>query len=1686
MFEPLPDVYARVLALYEKGRCLDAREAGDCLGALDDWPALKPRLLASRLADHLGAPTLGRRLSLAAFRAAPTAPEAQYSRIHHVLSNRGALAAWAERRRFGAPTHGDPSDLADYHGQCANLLGTLRDFDTAEWHLAQSRAAVADRPYWYMERVTLSMFEDRYEEALRFAREGLALAPQYPPTVLATARALQLLDRGDEALELLRSAAADTQSSFIVAYLVNLLVKNQVLDEVDAALDRYDQLTPLKEETASNFIAISRAETAIYRGDYQAAMGFVEQVNHPFYARVAENLRSFLADASGVSPRRVELKVPYIRQHHMTCAPATLSAISRFWERPAAHLEVAEEICYDGTPNHSERRWAKQNGWLTIEFRVDWDSAAGLLDRGAPFTLQLNDVASSHLVAVTGYDRPRGLLLARDPSAPETLEINARELFEQQQATGPRGMVLVPAEQASTLEGLELPEAQLYDIYHDLQLALERHDRDTALALHRRMIADDPRHRLTLTARRALAAYDDNAHEALAAVDELLALYANDQSLHLSRLASLRPLSTRDDRLAWLEGVCARPGTDPLLWVEYAVELMNDERMLPRARHFIRRALRRRPDDAYCIQQLARSTWLLGEREEALELYRLAAWGGATREAMAKDYFNACRFLNQTETALTFLRARVERLGGQSGYPAMTLCWALEILDRVPEALAVIEQAVAKRPQDGELQLWVAGRYATWGRPQQAAAHLAAAKNAKGTLLLAHSARAARLAGDRPRALDSWREVLERRPLDLEAHRAVALVLSEMSDADASARHLESYCDRFPHNAGLRRLLYEWTAARPAAEREQVLRQLRAIDPVDAWAARELAMNLCGQGRFGEALQLSEEAITLEGSAPSHNVKAYVLQGAGRRVEAAESYRAAITRSADAADAIRGLLDTAGETKERALEVLAFVESQLREQPVIGDGVLAFSTAARGIMTPSELFLPLERLHAQRTDLWQSWSALSTHNCESGRLDEALRLATQATERFGHVPRVWLDLSRAHRARHEPEAEIAALQRCREINPEWSDSAIELMNGLARAGRLDEAQHMLESAIRLMPMVSELRGHLALLLHQRGEIDRAIGVLQEALKINPDYWWAWGALTEWSSAQGRATVALDLATAFAQARPGESQPWARLADLRLRVNRAAEALEAIERAITISPLDITAHDLRACVLVELRRFREAEDACRPATFGAEVPLILQGRAAWVDARRGELSQAIKRMETVVDTHPDYAWGWSQLTDWNPRVNAIGPAIRAAERLAWLRPYSSHAWQVIGDLKLQQGERAGAAEAFQRAMRLQPSEVYSGFQIVRLQLEDKDFDGARRTLDILRPFAAPGEIRVCEAELAAAQNDRTSYLAIVRELCCDVNASPAVLARAIGAAVRRDWRRLLEHTLKDVIAGPTWNPGTPTLWVRVRVQRSSFGGPLTYRWLVKLGDPGKTAVDELLSQIGGAARRAPAMSLQLTLHLLLLRFFCRTWRSDNRYWGQFGYALTCVRRSRWAVRWLSDWPSRSNLEPWMLQNLISSLLGLHRGAPARAVLRAVAQTMATKMEIGVILSLWGVIGACIDDDLPLAERLLYEMPRDRVPDEQRALWELAATLVDICRDPRTPATFTPELRRRLEWTSNELRRIPDTGYLARLAVLKAARHVRAPWRTLRAWIALHPSVLVTVPIVAFYLLVWLSS
>jgi len=1667
---PEDEGFATVLDLYERGRYLDALEAGRAVGPLDAWPPVEPRILAGRLAMRLGAARLASRLIERTFRAHRDHPLAQYYHIAHVQERRGAYAAWQERRRWGEPPAG-ADGLADYHGQCAGLLAALRDFPAAEDHLRRGREAAPQRLYWNVERTHLFMVEDRFPEALDAAEAGLAAGRCYPPTILMAAHLYMATGRHEDALALLRPAADAMQSGEIASMLLRVLLRVRLLDEAEEALRREESVTPIREPDLVSLIASQRAELALHRRDYVAALGFLSHVTHPFHAAIATNLRACVDRAGDAAPRHVELPVPFVPQHHRTCVPAVLTAISRFWDRPAEHLAVAEEICYDGTPAFSERRWAQSHGWATREFRVDWDSAVALLDRGAPFTLTMIGAVAGHEVAVIGYDEATGVLLTRDPATVGTAEIYAAGLLAQQRASGPRGMAMVPQEKASLLDDLDLPEADLYDLYHALQLALDAHRRDGAVELRERMAAAAPDHRLTLTARRALARYDDNPHLERNAIEVLLERYPDDQPLQLARLQSLRQLADREERLGWLADVALRPAADPVLMVEYAVELSEDERQLDQARWVLRRALRRRHDDPYALFRLGQVRWRAGDQAGAAELLRAATCLDEIRDQYARAYFEVTRWLGYPETGLAHLRQRVERLGVRSSEPARTLFAALELLDRIPEALALLRDALRDHPDDGELRLFAAGRCAQYGRPDEAAEHRAAAAGkVKQVAWLAAVARDARLRGDRRRALECWREILETQPLDLEAHGAVARLLSEGGTRRDAVEHLRSRCAAFPHHAGLHRMLYQWTEGDAAAEREPVLRALAAIDPVDAWTARELALNLLAQNRTAAALEAAEAALALESGAPGgHLVLGHILRALGRAPEAEACFRRAIARSADAVPGIFGLLDTCGETLERRKEALEFVAAQLREQTVFGDGLLAFRHAARGVLTPAELLEALRRVHATRPDLWHAWSALVQHLTEMGAATEALELARTATERFPTVVPLRLDLARVHRARLEPAERVSVLERCRDFEPEATGPIVELADAYVQAGREPDAERLLEDSARRLPLAVPLRGKLAALLFQRGEQGRALDTLQEALRIEPGYEWAWQRLSEWSSVRGRTTSALDLAGSFAESRAGESEPWVRLGNMQLDAQRYADAVESANRALRAGPRNVLAHDLRAAALAGLRRFPEAEAACRPPELGDPPPPELLARAAWVDAQRGDVSAALSRMRALLARYPDFQWAWFRVMEWSAAAGRVHDALDAAERLSWLDPGNvvSLGWQ--GELKLRLADREGAKAAFRRAMQLQPDYAFAGFSYFDLQLGGGDLDGARRTLEILRAHAAPDRIREAEAALAAVTQDCATSLALVKELAGKVEADGAAVESAAERIRAAGWSIQLERTLRDLAAGPAWHPLVPVLWARTRALRGA-SIVLRLRWLAGLGAPGRNAVCAVLDVLGdrgkGPYGRYAAVRWRITWELLWIRLICRAFRADDLYWGKYGYALLGSGRPQALIRWMRDWRARRNVEPWMLQNLAFALLRRRKDEEARAVLRHIAHEVFPAAQVNTPAMLWSSLAACLDGDPALAERLLYATPEDAVDEVARPLRKFAVAYADLLRDPPVRSSLTPERRARLEYALTCTTPGSPDARLLLLATYHIGRRTHHRWMPLTSWVRLH--------------------
>jgi len=694
------DLIARIQYLYDNGLFVQAYAAAAPLGPLQTWRGTSNRVLAGRLASQLSANRLADAIFLCTWRADPSAPDAVLYGAMATLSRRGPLAALDLITTRGilnvdSGVRWDATAFAGY------LYGSYRDFGTADRLIALALEQ-SGSPWIWTQRAAIYEMEDRYEEALDAARHAFDLDPRLGSTVYSIARCLSLFERDDEAIVTLRRGLMNIESSHLAWQLADLEMESGRFEQALATLAMFDRLAIIRDKDTNAWLAGRRCDIYSRLGDDRSALEQARLANTPFYKEVAARL-----EQTGPNATRVMLSVGFVRQHHMTCAPATLSALSRFWGRPADHLELAEAICYDGTPHHSERRWAVDHGWYAREFTVTWDSARALLDASIPFTLTTSYPGGSHLQAVIGYDAARGVLFIRDPYERVYGEFAEARFFSSYLSTGPRGMAIVPSEERARLDAIVLADAELHDLAYEVQDALCAYDRGRAVDSYTELDQRASGHRITLSGQRSLACYDGDRSTHLDAVEQLIARFPTDVNFRLEKADLLRQLMDRQTYLTYIEAQSRGPSSHTLFKLRYAQAMLEDGRQRVNATRLLTK-LSRVWKSGEALSSLADAHWHAGGHRRAVDLYRLAATLEDTHENHALAYFHASRLVREEERALAFLRNRVERLGKRSFQPTTTLFKCLTELDRTDEAMVVLHKALEERPQDGGLLLFAA------------------------------------------------------------------------------------------------------------------------------------------------------------------------------------------------------------------------------------------------------------------------------------------------------------------------------------------------------------------------------------------------------------------------------------------------------------------------------------------------------------------------------------------------------------------------------------------------------------------------------------------------------------------------------------------------------------------------------------------------------------------------------------------------------------------------------------------------------------------------------------------------------------------------------------------------------------------------------------------------------------------
>ncbi len=1502
----LEPIRAAVMA----GRTLDAWEIARSGGVqLKDWPKGDARREASILAGALGANRLSSVLDWLNWRGDRDHPK----RYHQALFTREGRVSGSrllpEIDAFIAAHPGmKPRELANLLSFQGRLLGRYCDFLRADVAIARSLELAPEAPWIHVEHSLMLEGADRNEEALEAADSAMRMRPYYRPGVLQKVNVLVHLGRDDEAMSLLSEAHEHTQNGAFVIRLQSFYSEREDHQRALWCLDRYEERSPLMEKEIKKWVAGRRADFLYMAGDIDGCLQWCDKKDDGFQKIVAENLRK----AGARDRKRVRLRVPFVRQHRMTCAPATLAALAAYWGREHDHLAIADAICHEGTPWHKERKWAEEHGFVTREFRLTRKSLHELIDGGVPFTLTTQSTTSAHLQACIGYDDRAGVVLLRDPTNRHFGEMILEALIDEHPMGGPRAMILIPPGEVHRLEGITLPDAAAYDAHHHLLIALDGYDRpliESALSRLQAVVDGGP---LVLEGEQRVAAWRQDWPRHLGAIDAQLAIAPDHQPSLIQKCYTLRRLDRWQDLHELLERIVLRDDCSAVFFSELGELLMEDARRLSRAEYFLRKAVRMSPSEARVYESLARCRSKQLLNEEATGLRRIASCLAPGFEPYASGYFDSCRILRRVDEAFEFLHDRTRNFGAKDAGPWITLAESLNGMSRSTEASAVLERAVATRPEDGALRLQAGALLVGWAGEQRGRG-IEWMKSSRGQVSelswLREMASTCSYLGDRAESIRCWRGVLEIQPQAADAWRGLARMVAEEEGEDRAIEMLDAATSEHPELVSLWVLKAEWLSGTRRGQIEALNRVL-ALDPRDRWAWRERAVAKMRAGDGVGAEADAREALALNPwEAESHGILGSVLEDRGCKTEAAWCMRKAIELRIDYTFAATRLIRLAPD-RETEMSAIRFIESEMHRQVSQGEIVQTYQFLAGSLVDPPLLLEQLERFCSERPDLWQTGAAYIEQALRMWLDEKALDAAVTLTEAFPLLPRVWLELARVHRAasRHIDEEKAAA--HATELSPGWDEAARIHAAVLELLGKPDLAIGVLRHACQLDPLNGANHGCLADSLRRGGDLKAAFDGLRTALRHCPNYAWGWGMLARWAVADERQDeMVADLRDA--SDRHGHSASWwENAATVWNELGHQDEADKALRKGLKIRPEDGSLRDQIALQLCSAQRFEEALAACDPVAGEKVAPVNLQGRRAWILMRSGHPLQGIEAMKELIGREPDYAWGLSELAEWYDHRGEWKELRDICKQ--WSKATDEvRVLGYLGSAERKLGNNAAAKRAFTRAHARDPDYVFATRQLLDLQMIDGELDDAEVTLRQLEHYA-DGPFVTCDGiEFDLKREDVPAALRRAGSLLSD-SAAEVGTFHEIGrlfsdSGYAAEWVGWLA---KQVEAGPVAAPGA--LCAFLENLPSKRRSKRARKWIKREAIGSETRIAAWLWWISKLSSERSVAVIKS-----LVKRDRKELQQDGRTWNAIGEALLEIDAAKLGIAWFKGWEGRGD-------------------------------------------------------------------------------------------------------------------------------------------------------------------------
>jgi tetratricopeptide (TPR) repeat protein len=320
--------------------------------------------------------------------------------------------------------------------------------------------------------------------------------------------------------------------------------------------------------------------------------------------------------------------------------------------------------------------------------------------------------------------------------------------------------------------------------------------------------------------------------------------------------------------------------------------------------------------------------------------------------------------------------------------------------------------------------------------------------------------------------------------------------------------------------------------------------------------------------------------------------RAIPLHQAGKLAEAAELYRQAIATDQRNFHA-RYLLAALHYQQSRVPEALAQIDAALAINPLAAQAVMLSGLLLKAAGRPQEAVARLAKAVALDSRYAEGWHNLGTILLDLGRVQEAVAAFDRLLP-LQPSPEGWTNRGLALMGLGRRQEALASFERALRLNPRFAGALNHRGVLLKDAGRFDEALLSLDQAVGVEPDNETAHYNRGLVLQALERTKEALESYRRAVAIKPDFHAAHYnigvLLCNLLEDLDGALKHLDLVLAR---EPGNEKAWTGRAVALSAMGRYGEALESVDKALSIDPDHAPGLSLRATLLLESNRLDES-------------------------------------------------------------------------------------------------------------------------------------------------------------------------------------------------------------------------------------------------------------------------------------------------------------------------------------------------------------------------------------------------------------------------------------------------------------------------------------------------------------